>query len=50
VGAVPWLAGQNPLPAGEELHTSGINIERFGEDFAVESYLRDPYQPLRPQG
>ena len=50
VGAVPWLAGQNPLPAGEELHTSGINIERFGEDFAVETYLRDPYQPLRPQG
>jgi diaminohydroxyphosphoribosylaminopyrimidine deaminase/5-amino-6-(5-phosphoribosylamino)uracil reductase len=50
VGAVPWLAGQNPLPAGEELHTSGINIELFGEDFAVESYLRDPYQPLRPQG
>ncbi len=50
VGAIPWLAGQNPLPPGEELRTSSIGIERFGEDFAVEAYLRDPYQPLRPQG
>jgi diaminohydroxyphosphoribosylaminopyrimidine deaminase/5-amino-6-(5-phosphoribosylamino)uracil reductase len=49
-GAVPWLAGQNGLPLGEELHASNIIIERFGEDFAVEAYLRDPYQPLRPQG
>jgi diaminohydroxyphosphoribosylaminopyrimidine deaminase/5-amino-6-(5-phosphoribosylamino)uracil reductase len=50
VGAVPWLAGENGLPPGVTLRTSQIAIERFGEDFAVEAYLRDPYQPLRPQG
>jgi len=50
VGAVPWLAGENGLPPGVTLSTSQIAIERFGEDFAVEAYLRDPYQPLRPQG
>ncbi len=51
VGAVPWLAGTNALPPGvEPQRTSHIAIERFGEDFAVEAYLRDPYQPLRPQG
>jgi diaminohydroxyphosphoribosylaminopyrimidine deaminase/5-amino-6-(5-phosphoribosylamino)uracil reductase len=50
VGAVPWLTGQNGLPSGIGLRSSSITIERFGEDFAVEAYLRDPYQPLRPQG
>jgi diaminohydroxyphosphoribosylaminopyrimidine deaminase/5-amino-6-(5-phosphoribosylamino)uracil reductase len=50
VGAVPWLEGQNGLPPGAALRSSDLRIERFGEDFAVESYLRDPYQPLRPQG
>jgi diaminohydroxyphosphoribosylaminopyrimidine deaminase/5-amino-6-(5-phosphoribosylamino)uracil reductase len=50
VGAVPWLDGHNPLPPGMSLNAANIAIERFGEDFAVEAYLRDPYQPLRPQG
>src|SRR6266568_593515 len=50
VDAVPWLAGQNGLPSGDDLRSSNIAIERFGEDFGVEAYLRDPYQPLRPQG
>ena len=50
VGAVPWLEGQNGLPPGVSLCCSNPVIERFGEDFAVEAYLRDPYQPLRPQG
>jgi diaminohydroxyphosphoribosylaminopyrimidine deaminase/5-amino-6-(5-phosphoribosylamino)uracil reductase len=50
VGTVPWLAGQNGLPWDVDLRSSNIAIERFGEDFAVEAYLRDPYQPLRPQG
>jgi diaminohydroxyphosphoribosylaminopyrimidine deaminase/5-amino-6-(5-phosphoribosylamino)uracil reductase len=49
-GAIPWLVGQNPLPPGAQLRASNIAIERFGEDFAVEAYLRDPYQPLRPLG
>ena len=50
VGAVPWLTGDSGLPSGGTLGASHIAIERFGEDFAVEAYLRDPYQPLRPQG
>jgi diaminohydroxyphosphoribosylaminopyrimidine deaminase/5-amino-6-(5-phosphoribosylamino)uracil reductase len=50
VGAVPWLEGRDGLPLGEDICSSNIAIERFGEDFAVEAYLRDPYQPLRPQG
>jgi diaminohydroxyphosphoribosylaminopyrimidine deaminase/5-amino-6-(5-phosphoribosylamino)uracil reductase len=50
VGSVPWLEGQNALPLGEDIHSCNVQIERFGEDFAVEAYLRDPYQPLRPQG
>lgn len=49
MGAVPWLMGQNGLPPGVELSSSKIKIERFGEDFAVEAYLRDPYRPFRPQ-
>jgi diaminohydroxyphosphoribosylaminopyrimidine deaminase/5-amino-6-(5-phosphoribosylamino)uracil reductase len=50
VGAVPWLEGPNGLPSGMGLRATDLKIERFGEDFAVEAYLRDPYQPLRPQG
>jgi diaminohydroxyphosphoribosylaminopyrimidine deaminase/5-amino-6-(5-phosphoribosylamino)uracil reductase len=50
VGAVPWLQGQTGLQPGGALRCSNITIERFGEDFAVEAYLRDPYRPLRPQG
>ena len=42
--------GQSGLPSGVGLGPTHIAIERFGEDFAVEAYLRDPYQPLRPQG
>jgi diaminohydroxyphosphoribosylaminopyrimidine deaminase/5-amino-6-(5-phosphoribosylamino)uracil reductase len=50
VGAVPWLEGNNGLSPGASLSSSNITIERFGEDFAVEAYLRDPYQALGPQG
>lgn len=50
VGTVPWLDGPNGLPPGTDLRTSAITIERFGEDFAIEAYLRDPYQMLGPQG
>ena len=49
VGSVPWLEGQNPLPAGIDLAAANLKIERYDEDFAVEAYLRDPYQPLGPQ-
>jgi diaminohydroxyphosphoribosylaminopyrimidine deaminase/5-amino-6-(5-phosphoribosylamino)uracil reductase len=49
VGSVPWLEGQNSLPAGIRLAASNIKIERFEEDFAIEACLHDPYQPLPPQ-
>jgi diaminohydroxyphosphoribosylaminopyrimidine deaminase / 5-amino-6-(5-phosphoribosylamino)uracil reductase len=49
VGTVPWLEGQNALPAGIDLRATNLKIERFDEDFAVEAYLRDPFQPLGPQ-
>jgi diaminohydroxyphosphoribosylaminopyrimidine deaminase/5-amino-6-(5-phosphoribosylamino)uracil reductase len=49
VDAVPWLDGKNGLSPGASLSSSNITIQRFGEDFAVEAYLRDPYQPLRPR-
>ena len=49
VGSVPWLEGQNALPADFGLTAANIKIEHFDEDFAVEAYLRDPYQPLGPQ-
>ena len=38
---VPWLAGK--LPAPEALAATQVRVERFGEDFAVEAYLRNPY-------
>lgn len=49
VASVPWLAGSCPLPADAELKLSHVSMERYGEDFAVEAYLRDLHQPLRPQ-
>jgi diaminohydroxyphosphoribosylaminopyrimidine deaminase/5-amino-6-(5-phosphoribosylamino)uracil reductase len=49
VGAVPWLEGHNALPAGADITAADLKIERFGKDFALEAYLRDPYQPLGPQ-
>jgi diaminohydroxyphosphoribosylaminopyrimidine deaminase/5-amino-6-(5-phosphoribosylamino)uracil reductase len=50
VDAVPWLDGAAALAPGDALRAANIRIERYGEDFAVEAYLRDPYQPLRPRG
>jgi diaminohydroxyphosphoribosylaminopyrimidine deaminase/5-amino-6-(5-phosphoribosylamino)uracil reductase len=50
VGSVPWLDGVAALPQDDVLRAANLTIERYGEDFAVEAYLRDPYQPLRPRG
>ena len=41
-GSVPWLAGEGFVSTGA-LVASKARVERFGEDFAVEAYLRDPY-------
>jgi diaminohydroxyphosphoribosylaminopyrimidine deaminase/5-amino-6-(5-phosphoribosylamino)uracil reductase len=42
-GAVPFAAGAGFRPMSEAAHVQGVHLHRFGEDFAVEGYLRDPY-------
>jgi diaminohydroxyphosphoribosylaminopyrimidine deaminase/5-amino-6-(5-phosphoribosylamino)uracil reductase len=43
-GAIPFVAGKGFAHLGEALHAKSIRLHRFGEDFAVEGYLRDPYE------
>jgi diaminohydroxyphosphoribosylaminopyrimidine deaminase / 5-amino-6-(5-phosphoribosylamino)uracil reductase len=43
-GAVPFSAGAGFAHLGEAVQVKSIRLHRFGEDFAVEGYLRDPYQ------
>jgi diaminohydroxyphosphoribosylaminopyrimidine deaminase/5-amino-6-(5-phosphoribosylamino)uracil reductase len=38
--AVPFAAGLRPDQASQ---LNNLNLQRFGNDFAVEGYLRDPY-------
>lgn len=49
-GTVPWLEGELGLPQGMSINASKLTLERYGEDFAAVCYLRNPYQPLGPQG
>ena len=42
-GAVPFAAGAGFAPRSEGAHVEHVHLHRFGEDFAVEGYLRDPY-------
>jgi diaminohydroxyphosphoribosylaminopyrimidine deaminase/5-amino-6-(5-phosphoribosylamino)uracil reductase len=39
-GAVPFMAGAG---FGEAAQVKSVQVRRFGDDFAVEGYLRDPY-------
>jgi diaminohydroxyphosphoribosylaminopyrimidine deaminase / 5-amino-6-(5-phosphoribosylamino)uracil reductase len=41
--AVPFSAGAGFAHLGEAAQVKSIRLHRFGEDFAVEGYLRDPY-------
>jgi diaminohydroxyphosphoribosylaminopyrimidine deaminase/5-amino-6-(5-phosphoribosylamino)uracil reductase len=43
-GSVPFAAGAGFARMNDAAHVKSIRIHRFGEDFAVEGYLRDPYQ------
>jgi diaminohydroxyphosphoribosylaminopyrimidine deaminase/5-amino-6-(5-phosphoribosylamino)uracil reductase len=43
-GAVPFLAGETLH--GKAQRVQRFELHRFGEDFAVEGYLRDPYAGL----
>jgi diaminohydroxyphosphoribosylaminopyrimidine deaminase/5-amino-6-(5-phosphoribosylamino)uracil reductase len=43
-GAVPFAASGGAAGHHEMLLAHRIEVHQFGEDFAVEGYLRDPYQ------
>ena len=42
-GSVPFATGPGFLRMSEAAYVKSIKLHRFGEDFAVEGYLRDPY-------
>lgn len=44
-GSVPFASGPGYRKISEAAVVKNISIHRFGEDFAVEGYLRDPYEP-----
>jgi diaminohydroxyphosphoribosylaminopyrimidine deaminase/5-amino-6-(5-phosphoribosylamino)uracil reductase len=42
-GSVPFASGAGFRKMSEAAHLKTFRLHRFGEDFAVEGYLRDPY-------
>ena len=42
-GSVPFAAGPGFRRMSEAAHLKSFRLHRFGEDFAIEGYLRDPY-------
>jgi diaminohydroxyphosphoribosylaminopyrimidine deaminase/5-amino-6-(5-phosphoribosylamino)uracil reductase len=44
VGSVPFSAGAGFRRMSEAAYVKSLRLHRFGEDFAVEGYLRDPYR------
>lgn len=47
-GSVPFASGPGFQKMAEAALVKDISIHRFGEDFAVEGYLRNPYDPPVP--
>jgi len=45
-GSVPFAAGAGFQKISEAAHVRNITLHRFGEDFAVEGYLHDPYEDV----
>jgi len=43
-GSVPFAAGEGFRGMSEAAHLQSFHLHRFGEDFAVEGYLRNPYE------
>lgn len=43
-GSVPFAAGPGFRHIHEAAYVKSFHLHRFGEDFAVEGYLKDPYQ------
>jgi len=42
-GSVPFAAGPGFRRMSEAAYIRSFTLHRFGEDFAVEGYLKDPY-------
>jgi diaminohydroxyphosphoribosylaminopyrimidine deaminase/5-amino-6-(5-phosphoribosylamino)uracil reductase len=42
-GSVPFASGPGFAHMQDAASVKAIKLHRFGEDFAVEGYLRDPY-------
>jgi len=42
-GSIPFALGAGYRHIGEAAYVKSLALHRFGEDFAVEGYLRDPY-------
>ncbi len=42
-GGVPFAAGKGFPSLSRAPHVKSLRLHRFGDDFAVEGYLRDPY-------
>lgn len=47
-GAVPFASGEGYRQLADAATVHDIALHRFGEDFAVEGYLHDPYRPGEP--
>lgn len=45
-GSVPFATGAEFHTMAQAARVTHIHLHRFGEDFAVEGYLRDPYAEL----
>jgi len=43
-GSIPFANGDGSRQMDEALAVKQLHLHRFGEDFAVEGYLRDPYE------
>lgn len=43
-GSVPFAAGRGFRGMQEAAQVKNVRLHRFGEDFAVEGYLKDPYK------
>ena len=43
VGSIPFALGAGYRRISEAAYVKSLTLHRFGEDFAVEGYLRDPY-------
>jgi diaminohydroxyphosphoribosylaminopyrimidine deaminase/5-amino-6-(5-phosphoribosylamino)uracil reductase len=45
MGAVPFASGEGFRHVSDAAHVKSLTLHRFGEDFAVEGYLKNPYEP-----